>query len=195
MQNNLNKHSKIINNINELQNFTTKIVNNLKEPIILLLKGNLGVGKTAFAKSFINNIASKTGNSLAVNVASPSFTLVNCYQFADYQIAHFDLYRLYQKPNFYQQLLHIDFFEFINSHFTLVEWPEDAIEFLTENYRGQFYQIEIQFFHQNNTTLVNKNAVEDFFKNNIANQEQLSQEQSPRIFIFDNDFASNFLLQ
>ena len=169
---------QIINNVSELDQFTKQIASNINKPELFLLDGSLGVGKTAFAKSLIGNIANKFGSSV-VNVPSPSFTLVNCYQFADFKIAHFDLFRLYQKPNFYEQLVNIDFFELINSHFCLVEWPEKAMELLTEARNCLFYKINIDFHCQN--------------LQNLADLSIDLDSESPRIIDFSHDFAKKFL--
>ena len=171
--------SQIINNITELDQFTKQIASNINKPELFLLDGSLGIGKTAFAKSLINNFAKKFGVDF-INVPSPSFTLVNCYQFANFNIAHFDLFRLYQKPNFYEQLVNIDFFELINSHFCLVEWPEKAIEILTEAKNCLFYKINIDFYDQHN---------QDF----ISTDLELVLQNNPRIIDFSHDFAKKFL--
>ena len=176
---------KIINNITELDQFTKEIASNINKPELFLLDGSLGVGKTAFAKSLIGNIASKFGSS-AVNVPSPSFTLVNCYQFADFNIAHFDLFRLYQKPNFYEQLVNIDFFELIHSHFCLVEWPEKAIEFLTEARNCLFHKINIGFHYQNRQNFSDLSI-------DLADLSIDLDSESSRIINFSHDFAKKFL--
>ncbi len=176
---------QIINNVSELDQFTKQIASNINKPELFLLDGSLGVGKTAFAKLLINNIAKKFACE-PVNVPSPSFTLVNCYQFADFKIAHFDLFRLYQKPNFYEQLVNIDFFELINSHFCLVEWPEKAMELLTEARNCLFYKINIDFHCQNRQDLADLSI-------DLADLSIDLDSESPRIIDFSHDFAKKFL--
>src|SRR5689334_18532040 len=58
---------------------------------VVLLRGPLGAGKSAFARAFLRSWAGEPG----LEVPSPSFTLVQGYERADgAQAHHFDLYRL-----------------------------------------------------------------------------------------------------
>ncbi|HEY2541330.1 MAG TPA: tRNA (adenosine(37)-N6)-threonylcarbamoyltransferase complex ATPase subunit type 1 TsaE, partial [Stellaceae bacterium] len=56
---------------------------------VIALRGELGAGKTAFARAFI-----RARNSADEEVPSPTFTLVQNYEAAGGAIWHFDLYRL-----------------------------------------------------------------------------------------------------
>ena len=79
---------------------------------IILLTGDLGAGKTVFAKGFAE------GLGISDDVVSPTFTLMNNY---DNRLLHLDLYRL----NSYEELASIGAEEFIYSDFiSLIEWPE-----------------------------------------------------------------------
>src|SRR5947207_3065485 len=60
---------------------------------VVALRGDLGSGKTAFARAFI---AARAGRP--VEVPSPTFTLVQTYELPDGAIWHFDLYRL-ERPD------------------------------------------------------------------------------------------------
>ena len=60
----------------------------LKGGEIILLRGELGAGKTLFTKGLLNGLEYK-----ADEVTSPSFTLVNRYE-ARLRVYHIDLYRL-----------------------------------------------------------------------------------------------------
>jgi tRNA threonylcarbamoyladenosine biosynthesis protein TsaE len=56
----------------------------------VLLEGPLGAGKTAFTRALLRTV---TGNP-ALEVPSPSYTLVQTYEAGALKLHHFDLWRL-----------------------------------------------------------------------------------------------------
>jgi tRNA threonylcarbamoyl adenosine modification protein YjeE len=92
---------------------------------LITLTGDLGAGKTTFARAFIRAIL----DDPAAEVPSPTFTLVQSYPTPRIEIAHFDLYRL----NSPDELDEIGFDEAVTNGVTLVEWPERAGDHLLGN--------------------------------------------------------------
>ncbi len=82
---------------------------------IVLLTGELGSGKTVFAKG----VASGAGVRNVHQVCSPSFTLVNIYE-GKHRIFHIDLYRL-ERPD---EILDLGWEDYLGEGIVLVEWAE-----------------------------------------------------------------------
>jgi tRNA threonylcarbamoyladenosine biosynthesis protein TsaE len=87
---------------------------------VIGLKGELGVGKTSFARAFINALPRPDGPGPAEEVPSPTFTLVQIYDRLPAPIWHFDLYRIEQC----EEVRELGLEEALTSAITLIEWPE-----------------------------------------------------------------------
>lgn len=99
-----------------------KIAMHLQSSFIMLLKGNLGVGKTTFARGFIR------ASGFDGVVKSPTYTLVEPYPITFKRTCyHFDLYRL-GNPEELEFIGARDYFN--DNDVCLVEWPEQAEGFL-----------------------------------------------------------------
>jgi tRNA threonylcarbamoyladenosine biosynthesis protein TsaE len=81
----------------------------------ILLAGPLGAGKTAFARAFLRAAA----DDPALDVPSPSFTLVQTYDTRRGRVHHFDLWRL-TGPSALAELGWDD----ARDDIVLVEWPD-----------------------------------------------------------------------
>ncbi len=93
---------------------------------VFLLNGNLGAGKTAFARGFIREL---TGDN-NLSVSSPTFVLSNSYNSKDnIEIRHLDLYRLKNTEDAYDLDIENAFEECI----TLIEWPDIINSIIPEN--------------------------------------------------------------
>src|SRR5262245_47643489 len=62
----------------------------LKPGDFIAFAGDLGVGKTTFVRAMVACLA----NDTAIEVPSPSFTLVQPYDLPHFRLVHADLYRL-----------------------------------------------------------------------------------------------------
>lgn len=82
---------------------------------VVLLTGELGAGKTVFAKG----VAAGAGVTNTDRVSSPSFTLVNIYE-GRHRVFHIDLYRLEREA----EILDLGWEDFLGEGIVLVEWAE-----------------------------------------------------------------------
>ena len=82
---------------------------------VLLLHGDLGMGKTALARGFVMSAAPETEE-----VPSPTFTLVQTYPTGRGAIWHFDLYRL-KDPD---EIWELGFEDALVDGILLIEWPD-----------------------------------------------------------------------
>ena len=82
---------------------------------VVLLVGELGAGKTVFAKG----LASGLGLEDIDQVCSPSYTLLNVYR-AKYPIYHWDLYRLGDP----REVSDLGWEDFLGEGVIIVEWAE-----------------------------------------------------------------------
>ena len=121
-----------VSNLKVLKNLACKIANKIKSGETILLYGQLGVGKTTFARFFINHLQKKT-NSKITEVPSPTFTVMYEYLANQKLIQHYDFYRVKN----YKELNNIGVFE-DNEVISLIEWPE-KIKFKPKN------RIELKF--------------------------------------------------
>jgi tRNA threonylcarbamoyladenosine biosynthesis protein TsaE len=85
---------------------------------VIALRGELGAGKTAFARAFIR---ARSGDA-DLPVPSPTFTLVQVYELPQASIWHFDFYRLRDAAEIWE--LGIE--EAFTDGISLIEWPEIA---------------------------------------------------------------------
>lgn len=90
-----------------------KIIQNQKIPFYILLKGDLGAGKTTFTKALLEQFNIKD------NITSPSFVIMNQYFIDDLKINHMDAYRL---NNDSEIEMYLD--EFLDG-LNIVEWYEN----------------------------------------------------------------------
>jgi tRNA threonylcarbamoyladenosine biosynthesis protein TsaE len=81
---------------------------------VIALQGELGAGKTSFARAFIR---ARGGDEA---VPSPTFTLVQAYELPGGTIWHFDLYRLRAAEEAWELGIEDAFRDGI----ALIEWPE-----------------------------------------------------------------------
>ena len=92
---------------------------NTENSDLLLLSGKVGSGKTEFARLIIKANA-KNENIGIEDVSSPTFSLVQNYEFKCRKISHIDLYRVKSEL----ELFELGIPDVFDSQITILEWPE-----------------------------------------------------------------------
>lgn len=104
-----------INGLDELREFGVKIGKNLKGGEVILLRGDMGAGKTHLTK-FIGE-----GMGIDEYITSPTFALLNIYE-GRVPLYHFDTYRLEDGVDL--DLLGFDEYIYSDTGVSIIEWPE-----------------------------------------------------------------------
>ena len=103
-----------IHQLEEWKDIVNQIIPNLQHNI-LLLKGNLGAGKTTFSQFLLKELGSSD------EISSPTYSIVNEYDTAKGKVFHFDLYRLKSVEEAYDFGIE----EYLdNGYLSIIEWPE-----------------------------------------------------------------------
>jgi len=105
--------------LEQLKALAAKVAEATKAPACICLIGDLGAGKTEFARAFIR---AKAGE---VTVTSPTFNIVQVYD----NIQHFDLYRLKSAD----ELQEIGLEDALQTSICLIEWPQIAESLLPKD--------------------------------------------------------------
>lgn len=103
-----------IHQLEEWKDIVNQIIPILQHNI-LLLKGNLGAGKTTFSQFLLKELASSD------EISSPTYSIVNEYDTPKGKVFHFDLYRLKSVEEAYDFGIE----EYLDNGFlSIIEWPE-----------------------------------------------------------------------
>ena len=129
-----------IDKIEGWQNVIDEILPQLQHNI-LLLKGNLGAGKTTFTQFLLKNFGSQD------EVSSPTYAIVNEYDTPQGNVFHFDLYRMKSAD----EVEDIGIHEYLdNAYLCIIEWPEVYQEEL-----ANFPHHEMSIENDGKTRLIN----------------------------------------
>src|SRR5579863_770245 len=102
--------------------FAADIACALEPGDVVTLSGDLGAGKTTFARALIRYLA----GDQAIEVPSPTFTFVQTYELPRFPLVHADLYRLSGTA----ELAELGFDDLPDGAAVLMEWPDRAAGFL-----------------------------------------------------------------
>ncbi len=103
----------------KLEEFAKSLTLKINKGDILYLYGEMGVGKTTFAKFFIQKLQLNFDKKIT-EVTSPTFNILNEYIFENFIVKHYDLYRLKSE----NELKDLNLFENIENDILLIEWPQ-----------------------------------------------------------------------
>jgi tRNA threonylcarbamoyladenosine biosynthesis protein TsaE len=129
-----------IHKIEDWQEVVNQILPKLQHNL-LLLKGNLGAGKTTFTQFLLKNLGSTD------EVSSPTYAIVNEYRTLKGNVFHFDLYRMKSVGEVYD----IGMDEYLDNAFLcIIEWPE-------------IYEEELQALPHHSMTIENTGDLREVF--------------------------------
>ena len=103
----------------DLSEIGTIFAEHTKNGDLVLLSGKVGAGKTEFARQIIKAKAIKENLDIE-EISSPTFSLIQTYDFKCCKIAHIDLYRV----NTEEELFELGIPDIFENQITLLEWPE-----------------------------------------------------------------------
>ena len=134
-------NKKVKYNLTKIDEISQLIVDKIKTIKTIMLRGELGSGKTTIVKSVLKKIG--------VNevVTSPTFSIVNEYNSAETIVYHFDLYRIENT----EELDVIGFEDYIYSqNICFIEWPEIVLDKINFKY----LDIEVKYLDENNREIL-----------------------------------------
>ena len=116
-----------VNTDTETEEIGKKLAKMLTERSIkrayIAMRGEMGVGKTVFARGFASHFGIK-------NVKSPTYTIVNEHRGSGAVIYHFDLYRITDGDD----LESIGYHDYVESDaYSIVEWSERVPEYIPDD--------------------------------------------------------------
>ncbi len=100
----------------DTERFAAEIAEFLQAGDLVTLSGELGAGKTTFARALIRHLAEEPH----LDVPSPTFTLMQVYEAAAFPIVHADLYRIRSRD----ELAELGWDEAAEGALVLVEWAD-----------------------------------------------------------------------
>lgn len=108
----------------DTMNFAKDLASKMEVGDIIVLNGDLGAGKTKFTEGFLEFF------NLENEISSPTFTIVNEYNYKNLNIYHFDVYRLSSSDEFYA----IGGEDYFSNGICIIEWGDIIKDALPKEY-------------------------------------------------------------
>lgn len=141
--------SMLLLSLESLQALAMALAEVLPSSTVLLLEGDLGVGKTTFARFFIQALMKEP-----IFVPSPTFSLVQVYETPRGPLWHCDFYRL-QHP---EEIFELGLEEaLLGKTFCLIEWPEKMGIYKEQLLPKDFLTIHFSLINEKERTITIKN--------------------------------------
>ena len=132
----------LLKNLEETIKFGHDFSQELKAKSIILLKGQIGAGKTSLVKGIAKGLQIKE------NITSPTFALSHHYNSGKLPLIHMDLYRIEQTSSAQELFLEEEEELEQNNGIMVIEWPEKIISIVDE-----YWLIEIKYLEGSNRIL------------------------------------------
>ena len=136
-----------------LEHFCEDISLKIKVGDIICLFGELGSGKTTFARNLINSVYKRNKLKKPTSIKSPSYPILLTYEVNNFEIYHYDLYRISKSS----ELAEINIFEELHNSITIIEWPEVILDSLKDY---NFYSLNLTITNEDT-----RNIKHNFFFN------------------------------
>ena len=127
--------------LEETKSLARKLAADAKRGDCYCLTGDLGAGKTEFARAFIRELCGD------ITVASPTFNILQIYE-NKIPIYHFDLYRIKNED----ELEEVGIEDALDNGITLIEWPQIAQNLLPDDR----FEIHIDILDENKRKIIIK---------------------------------------
>jgi tRNA threonylcarbamoyladenosine biosynthesis protein TsaE len=112
--------------VQETRGFGAEVAKTAAQGDVFALEGELGCGKTEFARGFVTALAGPS------SVRSPTFSIINIHETPGFPIYHIDFYRLRKV----EDLVEIGYYDCVRSNgICLIEWADMFSDVLPENTR------------------------------------------------------------
>lgn len=142
----MNYNEYLLSTEQDTKNLAVKFAKIAKRGDVFALYGTLGMGKSVFSRAFIQELCK------AEDVPSPTFTLLQTYEAPNFDIYHYDLYRLKHPDEVFELGIEDAFYNAV----CLIEWPDKMGGYLPKD----IFIIEILPFNNGRKIRVSASSAE-----------------------------------